>query len=590
MRRPPSSSPEPTVTVVRAGKSRHSRFASSPAKEMRQQVSQKIEKDKGGLNDVAPPPTDLLELGQLMLKNTWNSSCIHAKVGNLIGDGWRLSPTKKHVDEIKELEARQKELEGSEERTPEEEQELRDVLAILARYQDIEEEITKFFKKPNRKMTCTGIAKNAFTDCEGIGQGFWEVSVNGFTAKPDHFFHVPAVTMKKLRVQEGWVQTRIDGSKVFLKEWGDWGIYDKNTGKKHGAFVTNEEGEVIRGAQDMAPIIWEEGQEPLPLEKWANAVVVFQKYNPMDPWYGLPDGFPAVSAMAGKTAADEFNWQEFANLGMARWAMVVSGAPLTADARKEVETFFEEDLNENAHGVILIHIPKPPPSPVAGAPAPEPTTVTFTKLDTEQHEGHFQDYRHDLRDEVLAAHNVPPALVSIIETGNIGGGQGTTQMANFVKNVINPIKTEREYQINRLIEEGFQVAWLVFSFNTSDLTGELDQARISQIYGDVYAMTINEMRKRAGLDPVNGGDRIFLVIPGIGLIFVDDLDEMESMFLPGGQTPSVAPTGEPSAPEEDPVPEPEPEAAVAQVIKKFIQAAQRQQETSAVIEPVRTHQ
>jgi len=512
--------------------------ASEKQKEIERKVKDKLLQqgdDTNPLNDTIEPPFNLDGLAQLTIKNTWNHACIKAKVSNLIGSGWRLTPSKEHVDRMKDLENRIKELEAQLEADPTEDpailSELLELRSEKEEYDSITEKIRKLFHKPNNRMTIVEISENAFIDREGIGQGFWEISVNALTAEPDHIYHLRAASMLRLAKLSGWVQILADGSRIFYKEWGDWNIYDKYTGKQYGYFVTDDDGVPVRN-NGLAQIVWLE--EELPIEKWANAVIVFYKYNPMNQYYGLPDGIPALPAMAGKEAADEFNYAEFDNYGMARWAVIIRGSQLSKEARREIETFFEEDMNENAHGVLLVTIPPPPIPPIPSASSPPETTVEFQPLDVQQHEAHFQEYRHDLRDEVLAAHNVPPHLVSIIETGNIGGGQGVAQMQNFVKNVITPMKTKVEYQINSLIEVGFGIDWLKFTFNTSDLTAELDVAKISQIYSNVYAMTINEMRDRAGLDPVNGGDRIFLVIPGIGLIFVDDLDKMGSVFLAGG--------------------------------------------------------
>lgn len=562
----PKTEPDLLILASKAsGKKAHSEFAVDRLTGVEKSFKEKLspQEKKGIAGRIVQPPYDLAGLALLVKSNTWNYACINAKVNNLLGSGWHLVATKEHTDEVDKLteekDALEDKTEKGEELLPEEKKRLKEVTRILDGYAGIEAEIKSLFEDPNPEMEMWEISQNAFIDREGIGQGFIEVAVNGLTGKPDHLFHVPAKTMYALdkKGPPGWAQFGTEETEEiqtrFFKLWGDWGIYDRDTGELYGRFVTNEKGELVRSGE-MVQLEWLDSKKTLPLEKWANAVLPFKRYDPSSIFYGLPNGIPALPAMAGKQAADNYNWAEFDNLGMAHWAVLVEGATLGEEAEKVIETFFEEDLAQNPHGVLLLKLPPQKRNPMTGEPTGDKPVITFKPLDAGPHEGHFGEYRKDLRDEVLAAHNVPPHLVSIIESGNIGGGQGTAQMQNFVKSVIMPMKTLNEGRINRIIKQGFGVSWLTFTFNTSDLTAELDVSKIAQAYSQIHAMTINEARVKAGLEPVEGGDRLFIMIPGIGMVFVDELEELSSLLAPG-QTPTEG-TPEETPPEE--VPEEEP--------------------------------
>lgn len=107
------------------------------------------------------------------------------------------------------------------------------------------------------------------------------------------------------------------------------------------------------------------------------------------------------------------------------------------------------------------------------------------------------------RDMIVSLYRVPPAMIGIIETANLGSGNGEAQKEQF-KNVMNAKAKFYEAGFNRVLgRNGFQE---VFQFNEMDIEDELKRANIESTQVRDGVRTVNEIRKSYGWDPVDWGD------------------------------------------------------------------------------------
>jgi len=104
------------------------------------------------------------------------------------------------------------------------------------------------------------------------------------------------------------------------------------------------------------------------------------------------------------------------------------------------------------------------------------------------------------RDLMVIAHGVPPHLLGIIETGNLGGGTGESQLANFKHLVISPRqKFLAELITRQLIAQGLGIKSLRFEFNELNAEDELAKAQADKILIEAGVLKPDEVRARMGM-------------------------------------------------------------------------------------------
>jgi HK97 family phage portal protein len=116
------------------------------------------------------------------------------------------------------------------------------------------------------------------------------------------------------------------------------------------------------------------------------------------------------------------------------------------------------------------------------------------------------------RDEILSGYGVPPSKVGVVESGNIGGGTGTSQDKTFRVNTVGPIQ--------ELVLEKFSFALMYQAYGIEDWSlkfGVVDW-RDDQVIEQIRDMrirngewTLNRARADIGEPPVPGGDDPILV-------------------------------------------------------------------------------
>ena len=135
------------------------------------------------------------------------------------------------------------------------------------------------------------------------------------------------------------------------------------------------------------------------------------------------------------------------------------------------------------------------------------------------------------RDEIISGFGVPPSKVGVIESANIGGGQGTSQDRSFRVNTCGPI--------SELILEKFSFRLLYLSYGVKDWHlkfGEVDwrdDMTIEQIR-DIRvrngSWTANRYRTDIGEPPIEGGD-VAVVVDRQNLVAWRDMSDLSAANL-----------------------------------------------------------
>lgn len=147
--------------------------------------------------------------------------------------------------------------------------------------------------------------------------------------------------------------------------------------------------------------------------------------------------------------------------------------------------------------------------------------VSMTQKDME-----FLELREFTRNEILAVYGVPPAMVSIIETGNIGAGTGDTQRQNFYDETITPFQRRVAAKITRqIIREGFKIEDWAFEFNKRTID-EKQQADIFKIYLDTGVLTPEEVRLAIG----NKIPEVHKGLPAGEDVYGDTIEQVEEIY------------------------------------------------------------
>jgi SPP1 gp7 family putative phage head morphogenesis protein len=108
----------------------------------------------------------------------------------------------------------------------------------------------------------------------------------------------------------------------------------------------------------------------------------------------------------------------------------------------------------------------------------------------------FGALRRFNRDEILAVYGVPPSMVSIIETGNIGSGSGESQQQNFREETVIPQQQRvGERWTQKVILEGFGFRDWELKLDTPEIIGETAQAEIDVQYITAGVLTPAEVKQ-----------------------------------------------------------------------------------------------
>lgn len=318
------------------------------------------------------------------------------------------------------------------------------------------------------KFLCKQIA----TDFETFGFALVEMTRNR-SGKPSKFYHMAPETCRIARNIPG-----IPGI----------------TDQKYIVQVVNRHERIFKIYDGVPSKIKDPNSNNLMTE-----VLLIRSYHVDGGKYGIPKWVPALKAMVGNDKVAQYNINFFENEAVPRFAVIVQGGKLDDQTKETIRSHFNKKLKgiQNAHKTLVLTSPKG-------------TDIKLVPLAGEMKDSSFQHYRKDNRDEVIAAHRVPPHRIQVYDTGDSGTispGSLFNIDKNYKYSVIAPLQEIIASMFNRVIRMDFKIKDKQLRFKPLDIGEALNEAEIKKIiasahekYYNIGAMTPDEIRSDLKLE------------------------------------------------------------------------------------------
>lgn len=309
-------------------------------------------------------------------------------------------------------------------------------------------------------------------DYEATGNGYIEIGRKN-NGEIGYVGHIPAATMRVRIDRDGYVQWVLPGY-VGPQPFGLAGPYPGLTFFRNFGDTTT-------------PDVF--GKDPKP-----NEVIHIKKHSSKSTYYGVPDIIPAIASVVGDKFAREYNLDYFENKAVPRYALIVKGAKLSAQAERKILDYFRKEVKGKHHGTLYI----PVPASVGGN-----VDVTLQAIEDGMQEGSFHQYREDNKHEIAMAHRVPTSKLAASGSGG-HQAQGREDSKNFKELIVNPEQTRLEWKVNKIVSTFTDMFTL--KFNEYELDDEDTRSRIHDRYVRLGVENPNEIRAELNKFPRKGGD------------------------------------------------------------------------------------
>ena len=238
-------------------------------------------------------------------------------------------------------------------------------------------------------------------------------------------------------------------------------------------------------------------------EESNNEFIFAKDYAPESDYYGVPAYIAALGAMVLDRSAVEYNVRRFENNLMLETIIKVYGAAFGADTKRNVKDFFSNNFKgiKKAGSSLLLEIPDKKKGEA---------DIEVEKVSSENKDASFRMLRSDMKEEIVAAHEVPPRLVGIMNAGQLGDAtEARDQMRMFRDLAIKPRQKRLEFIFNELILKNAvpeNKKWKV-ELVTLDINDSVDDA---DFYDKIMSITdsngqkpldANEIREELGYPP-----------------------------------------------------------------------------------------
>lgn len=223
-------------------------------------------------------------------------------------------------------------------------------------------------------------------------------------------------------------------------------------------------------------------------------IIHFKTFNPRDPYRGLGTVQAAALAIDTDTYASEWQRNFFGNSAMPSGILATEGK-LSDEQYQRIKANWSARYGgvQNAHKMAILE-----------------GGLKWTPLSPTSKEMEFTQSRKDIRDEILGIFRVPKVVLGITEDVNYASAAASEYVYNkFV------IKPKMKFLVGKLNEFylplwGLDVKQYRFTF-TDPVPENEDQKRLERESGiRNYYLTPNEAREQIGLEPIEGGDTLYL--------------------------------------------------------------------------------
>lgn len=238
----------------------------------------------------------------------------------------------------------------------------------------------------------------------------------------------------------------------------------------------------------------------------ADEILHFKRFNPKDQYKGMGTVEGADIAIDTDKFAAEWQRNFFGNSAMPA-AVLSSTGTLNQEQYDRVRANWDAKFKgvDNAHKMAILE-----------------GGMSFTPINPTNRDMQFSQGRKDLRDEICGIFGVPLPVLGLLETANLASADAADTL--FAKNTVKPKLKQYVGNLTEFYLPRFnmpQTDWRIWF--TDPVPENLEQKRADRESGiKNYYMTPNEAREQVGLEPVEGGD--FLYIPSLYVPAVGEQD------------------------------------------------------------------
>lgn len=200
-----------------------------------------------------------------------------------------------------------------------------------------------------------------------------------------------------------------------------------------------------------------------------NEILHYYTYDPTSDYYGIAEWYPALADMLMDRSIAEYYISLFNNQLMAKFAVIVEGGKLSAKALKSVKDFIKHKGAGilNAGQTLYLNSET------------QDVKIKIEKLNVDFGRDSYgiSNLRGENRDFVISAHGVPPRMVGIVSSGQLGGGgEVSGQLRTFKETEINPEQARLETFYNNTVLASFGDHKWKLKFNELDITDRASDA------------------------------------------------------------------------------------------------------------------
>lgn len=224
-----------------------------------------------------------------------------------------------------------------------------------------------------------------------------------------------------------------------------------------------------------------------------NEIVHLRTLNTLHRHYGIPSWTAAIAAMELDAKALTWNSKHFDNNAVPPWALSITGGEADEKLEQSIEDFLKAEFKgpENAGRLLYLNLTDPN------------VKVEWQRLADEVKDGSYHTLRADNRDEIVAAHGVPPRIIGIMSAGSLGGGgEVAGQIQLFDQVICQPIREKVARAWNQ--GPGRELGLPQVAFKQLDITTGKDDAESLSMLSQAGIITPDEARGELGYAPTDG--------------------------------------------------------------------------------------
>lgn len=332
------------------------------------------------------------------------------------------------------------------------------LVKINKKLRKAKQELSEWLDACNKEDEFIQIMRNIYTDYEVTGNGYLEIGRTK-SGEIGYLGHVPAISVRVRRTRDGFVQI-MSNKAVFFRHLG--------------TDTTN----------------------PITNDSTPNEIIHFKKYSPTNSYYGISDILAAMNAVAGNEFAARFNLDYFENKAVPRYVIVIKGGKLSLGSQKDIVEFFETGLKGKHHRTLFVPLPADEQD--------KKTSFEMKPVEAGTQDASFVNYHKINLQSVFMAHRVPMSKVALADNVSLAAARDADR--TFKEGVCRPEQRIVEKKIAKIFKEKTDI--FVFKLNELTLTDEDTQSKIDERYLRMQVLVPNEVRARAGMSGLKGGDKV----------------------------------------------------------------------------------